>query len=505
VNKDVVFEQLRNKRIVMFGIGILQADLVGLLDLMVSYYICDTTDAIGDCMFQDVPIHSSDYLITEKRDDLFVILCENDEEYAQRKLEHIGFIEGEQYCFGDDLFLLYAHNNKVTDPTRIWGTGATFQYHKYELEVYLNNIKSYILSEATNDGKVFENKLIESFKDFENENDDFILVCSIYYKEIGTQLIERGLIPGIHFMNVRTFVKLIRLSKFSETLYEFENRSKQAKNIVIILAGYKQLVYESVLPRLKKYIPNDYDVVVVSSGKKVDELKQRCEQYEWSYLSTERNNVSLAINVAILLFPMCKRIWKIDEDIFVTNGCFESMNETYNYVEQNTKFEIGFVTPIINVNGYGYVRLLELMNVTGEWEKKFGELRFTDCYTHHVAIHDSPEAAMLMWGKDCPEIDNIDSVAEKLQKFSFRYSICPIRYSIGFILFSRANWIRMGMFPVTDRMNLGADEERICQFCLMHARVIAVAENAVAGHLSYGPQHKAMEEYYKSNVYKFKI
>ena len=48
----------------------------------------------------------------------------------------------------------------------------------------------------------------------------------------------------------------------------------------------------------------------------------------------------------------------------------------------------------------------------------------------------------------------------------------------------------MGMFPVKQHMNLGADEEHICKFCMMHARVMAVAENTSVVICHTDPQHK---------------
>jgi hypothetical protein len=258
-----------------------------------------------------------------------------------------------------------------------------------------------------------------------------------------------------------------------------------------------------VFGRIEKYTPEDFDVLVMTSGKDSPEMRELCEKNHWSYVSTVRNNVSLVLNLGISLFPEAKYIWKIDEDIILTEGCFKRMKETYAFLEKETRYEVGFVTPILNVNGYGYVPLLESLGMAEKWEERFGELRITDCYTHHVTIHDSPEAALFIWGKDNEELKDIDVIARKLDAMEFKYSICPVRYSIGFIMFSRRNWLRMELFPVTSKQNLGADEEHLCQFCMMHARVMAVAENAVAGHLSYGPQHKVMEKYYKENEQLF--
>lgn len=497
---NMIYEKIKDKRIVIFGVGIIQADLLGIFEFKnLQYYVCDMVETTGDVMLEDMPCYHSNKLLEEDRENLYIIICENDESYASRRLEEMGFEEGNQFCFAEDILFEYAHGKVLPKITRVWGVGGTLSYHQEELEAYLGHVRSHIVSDMQGIETTYNGLPVSSFREYRGEEDEFILVCSIYYKDIGRQLLQRGLKIGKDFMNVRTFVKLIKYAAFSDTKYTFINRSRNAKNLLIVLSGYKPFVWESVFGRLKAYTPSDFDVLVMTSGKDSLEMRELCEKYNWSYVSTERNNVSMVLNLGISLFPEAHYIWKIDEDIIVTKNCFERMQETYQYLEKQTRYEVGFVSPILNVNGYGYVPLLEHLNLTNEWENKFGELRVTDCYTHHVAIHDAPEAALFMWGNECKELRNIDEISGKLDAMNFQYSICPVRYSIGFIMFSRQNWIRMEMFPVTSKQNLGADEEHLCKFCLMHARVMAVAENTIAGHLSYGPQHKVMEDYYKKN------
>ena len=109
-----------------------------------------------------------------------------------------------------------------------------------------------------------------------------------------------------------------------------------------------------------------------------------------------------------------------------------------------------------------------------------------------------------MWGEGNPAMENLDRVQERLQARAFQYSVCPVRYSIGFILFHRENWIRLRGFPVTVR-NLGMDETALCEFCMMQSRAMVVAENAVVGHLAYNPQNEAMKEYYYAHKEKFQL
>ena len=88
--------------------------------------------------------------------------------------------------------------------------------------------------------------------------------------------------------------------KNTSTKYNFTNRSTGKNKCCIILAGYKSFVWDTVFPRIKKFIPEDIDVCVVSSGLYSEELDKICSENDWSYLSTNRNNVSVAQNVALI-------------------------------------------------------------------------------------------------------------------------------------------------------------------------------------------------------------
>ena len=83
---------------------------------------------------------------------------------------------------------------------------------------------------------------------------------------------------------------------------------------------------------------------------------------------------------------------------------------------------------------------------------------------------------------------------------------CAIRFSIGAILFERSLWELMDHFNVEfEGAGLGVDEVQICNFCILNSKPLMVSENVVVGHLSFGPQNKAMFEYYKEHPEKFSI
>ena len=82
---------------------------------------------------------------------------------------------------------------------------------------------------------------------------------------------------------------------------------------------------------------------------------------------------------------------------------------------------------------------------------------------------------------------------------------CPIRFSIGAILFERDLWERMGWFDVDLKSSgMGSDEVQLCKYCMLQSRPLMVSENIVAGHFSFGKQNEEMKKYYARNVEKFK-
>ena len=54
--------------------------------------------------------------------------------------------------------------------------------------------------------------------------------------------------------------------------YKFVDRKKDKKNLCIIIAGYKKILWEDVFGRLEKFMPKDMDVCIVSSGLYNEEL-----------------------------------------------------------------------------------------------------------------------------------------------------------------------------------------------------------------------------------------
>ena len=285
--------------------------------------------------------------------------------------------------------------------------------------------------------------------------------------------------------------------------YYFLDNSHGSEDMCIILAGYKPDLWDNVFDRVRTYADSNIDICVCSSGKKDDRLLEMCKQNGWSYLATQKNQVSDIQNIAIELHKFAKYIYKLDEDIFITKYFFENLKKRMR--NNILKFEIGFVCPLINVNGYSYVRILEKLNLVEAWEKNFNDCIYSEGLHHHTDILKSPNAAIFLWGgTGVCELGDIDLLAEKFNSEADAYSLCNIRFSIGAILFTRKAWEEMGHFPVDGGTGMGADEEAICSWCMFSSRAIVVDENTIVGHLAYGPQNAVMLEYYKNNHDKFK-
>lgn len=275
----------------------------------------------------------------------------------------------------------------------------------------------------------------------------------------------------------------------------FVDRRKNSNGLLMILAGYKPFLFEDVFARVKAFAPKNLDVCVISSGLFDDRLNELAAQNNWSYLSTAQNNIPLVQNLAIMLHEQAEFIYKMDEDIFITEGVFDTLIKTGDYVLAHGHYCIGFVAPLIPISGYGHVRLLEKLGLLETYEKFF-EPVFYGAQPNRM-IENNPDVAKFFWGEG-GIVPSIDAMNATFQKKKISYSICPVIFSIGFILYHRNLWKEMGgwQLPSPNGNGMGLDEVQICKFCMQHSLAMVVAENSVVGHMSFRQQNAAMKEYY---------
>ena len=82
--------------------------------------------------------------------------------------------------------------------------------------------------------------------------------------------------------------------------YKFEDRSKNSDILCIILAGYKENLWDIVFDRIDKFSDEKMDICIVSSGLYSEKLSQIAKEKNWSYVSTKQNSVGLIQNMAFL-------------------------------------------------------------------------------------------------------------------------------------------------------------------------------------------------------------
>ena len=284
----------------------------------------------------------------------------------------------------------------------------------------------------------------------------------------------------------------------ARTLYHgtFIDRSKNKEKMCMVLAGYKEFLYSAVFGRIEKYMSEDIDVCIITSGKWSDIIANMCEKNGWSYLSTKENDVSLVQNVAILKHPSAKYIFKLDEDIFITKNYYQKMYDAY-LKATNENYTPGVIAPLIPVNGFGYLHILQKISAVHEYEERYGKAKYST--TPKDPIQANPEVAKFMWGNQ-NVVPTIDILNKKFEQDYSDVIPCPIRFSIGAILFKRTLWEDMNYFRVVKGTNsLGVDEADMCNFCCYNSRPLMVTENTVVGHLSFGPQNLEMKKYFEQH------
>lgn len=299
------------------------------------------------------------------------------------------------------------------------------------------------------------------------------------------------------------YFKINNLRNLSQQ-YKFLDNKKNSENLIVILAGFKEYLWDNVFNRIKRYIDNEeeYDVCLVSSGIFSEKLENIAKQNNWSYLSLKRNNVCLALNTAINIFNNAEYIYKIDEDIFITEKYFQKLKQGYINVEKNSLNTCGFIAPIMPLNGIGYVEILKNYDLINDYEKRFKDkVKYSSAVERQII--KNPEVAEYFWGNKFPVLDEINNDFEN-KNSNNEYLVSPLLFSIGSILFKRDLWDKMHMFPVSIHGNdMGHDETYINQYCYINSKSIVVLKNTVVGHFAYGPQTNRMKIFMKENLDRF--
>jgi hypothetical protein len=269
--------------------------------------------------------------------------------------------------------------------------------------------------------------------------------------------------------------------------FAFEDRSRGADTVVLILAGFKEYLWPCVLPRLAELAPADADVCLLSAGVHSAELASTAQRNGWSYLTTDTRRISTVQNIAIREHGQADWIYKVDEDVLVTEKCLEHLRAGYEAVEAAGEYRPGFAAPILNLNGHSYVDFLEELGLREEYAAEFGG---TPRACTGIPIHRDGRAAVWLWRHSVP----LDEVARRFSDLPFSYTPIPHRFSTGLVLFRREFWELMaGIRAPLTPPGSGADEAYLCAQCVDRSRVMALIHNACAGHYAFARQEETMQ------------
>ena len=274
----------------------------------------------------------------------------------------------------------------------------------------------------------------------------------------------------------------------------FDDRRKHHRRLVCVLAGHKPDLWPFVMPRLVRAVPQMSDVCIVTPGiRDCAASRALCRQQGWSYLGTATNDVSLAQNVCFRLHPVSEMIVKVDEDMFLLPDTISTLLDEYEAVSREGVLDPGFVAPMIPLNGFCYGHLLKMLDLTDEFEQRFGRVRLA---CSGIPLQQDAEVAAWIWQRTAP----LAALAERLSGQAGERLLCPIRFSIGAIAFEKSFWNEIRGFPVLRRKTmfgvstLGGDEAHLCMKAVELSRPMIVTTRAVAGHFSFGPQYQGMAE-----------
>ncbi len=481
---------LASRKIILWGIGAIQRDIEELFpEIHAAYYVDDRAEAKKGRVSSSVmeKVRETSALGYENKNEIMVIICEQEQGKIANKLDALGLCEKENYISYGRLLFEYPTEQFIErfikSQIAVWGCGKSYEDYKEGLQNETQGVCYLIDVGAKTAGIRDEHPVYSKEEGLKKLNGMPIVVASTYYPVICDELESMGLRPGKDILFCDTFLQLCQYANIGDGPYCFKDRRKGKSHLLLVLAGYKAENWNEVFGRISKYVPACYDVCILSSGLRSEVLDRYCQENGWSYLSTKANKISSIQNLAIYLHREAEWVAKMDEDIYLTEGTLEVLENTYLEAEKNSRYEVGFVSPLIPVNTYGYVRVLDMMKKHDEWEERFGKAKLTDGLHHHLRITEDPDAADFLWEKF-----DIDAYSKAHGLDQIKYSICPARYSIGMILYQKETWIDMKYFPNAEGTNMGLDEEWFCNYCMMHSKVMVIAENTAVGHLGYKGQ-----------------
>lgn len=275
--------------------------------------------------------------------------------------------------------------------------------------------------------------------------------------------------------------------------HDFVDRSEGFDKLVYVMGGYQDYLWKDVFDRLRKNVPENFDVCILATGTDNERLRKIAKENEWSYLSTRGGRIGPDQNIVIEKHPNAEYIFKLDEDIFIGENYFESLLNAFKKAKEEARFDLGFIAPVLNINSFSYDYFLEYTGNRTDYEDKFGRVKKG---VREGKINQDAAIAKYIWDKSLPLDEKIGDFSKNNEVFKPIFS----RYTIGAIMYSRELWEEIGKFEPDVDDNLGGDEDQLIRECAIRGKIPVIATKVFAGHFSFGPQTEEMKQFWSENV-----
>ena len=276
------------------------------------------------------------------------------------------------------------------------------------------------------------------------------------------------------------------------------------ENLLIILAWYQQYTRDIVFDRVKKFIDIPIDICIVTPWKNVSELENICKINWWSYLVTKSNKCSLWLNLAISVHKKAKYIYKIDEDIFITEWLFKNLREKFDYVLEKTDIIPWWIAPVINLNNFSFNFFLKVLGKKNEFKKIFPNFK-QQISVPWCNIWHSQDVVKYVWNITGKLDEKQWTLFKKQNIYEEDLVMNWVRFTIWCFLFSRKIWENMWGFDTNVEWLLWKDETSYLDYCINNSYPIVLCENSLVWHLSFWPQKNVMKEFFEKNKFLFSI
>lgn len=219
---------LNDKRIIIYGVGKVQADFEYLFDTFPpEYYVVDNIETFDRSRHGDLPVFSKERLLTENRREVMIIICEKIKDEAETFLRANGFSRRINYLYADDFFDEYdfdlaghAGHRKIA----IWGTGRSKDRLIEACDFdYLNEkVACYVESHTPGEKRFCNGRLprpIINYRDLPSRNDMFVIIANAYYDDIAPLLTDMGYDADKDFIHSSVLSDNIASEMIKKTVY----------------------------------------------------------------------------------------------------------------------------------------------------------------------------------------------------------------------------------------------------------------------------------------------